>query len=48
MYKASKDGILERKEFKNWCSNNYSTIFNVLTILHQMKRKDVLMKGLYL
>ena len=21
--------ILERKEFKNWCSNNYSTIFNV-------------------
>ena len=29
MYKASKDGILERKEFKNWCSNNYSTIFNV-------------------
>mgnify|MGYP002933407960 FL=1 len=28
-YKASKDGILERKEFKNWCSNNYSTIFNV-------------------
>lgn len=32
MYKfmllASKDGILESKEFGNWCSNNYSKVLN--------------------
>ena len=26
MYTASKDGILEKKEFEKWCKNNYSTI----------------------
>lgn len=26
MYTASKDGILEGKEFERWCSNNYSKI----------------------
>lgn len=26
MYKASKDGILESKEFETWCNNNYSKI----------------------
>lgn len=29
MYKASKDGILENKEFERWCQNNYSTILNL-------------------
>lgn len=28
MYEASKDGILESKEFEKWCSNNYSKILN--------------------
>lgn len=28
MYKASKDGILESKEFEKWCSNNYSKILS--------------------
>lgn len=27
-YTASKDGILEKKEFKKWCSKNYSKILN--------------------
>lgn len=27
MYTASKDGILESKEFEKWCKNNYSKIF---------------------
>ena len=26
MYKASKDGILQSKEFETWCKNNYSKI----------------------
>lgn len=26
MYQASKDGILESKEFEKWCNNNYSKI----------------------
>ena len=26
LYKASKDGILESKEFEKWCKNNYSKI----------------------
>lgn len=26
MYEASKDGILESKEFEKWCSKNYDTI----------------------
>lgn len=28
MLKASKDGILESKEFERWCKNNYSKILN--------------------
>ncbi len=28
MYAASKDGILESKEFEKWCKNNYSRILN--------------------
>ena len=27
-FKASKDGILEEKEFEKWCSKNYSEILN--------------------
>lgn len=27
MYKASGDGILERKEFEKWCNKNYTKIF---------------------
>ena len=28
MEQASVDGILEKNEFKNWCSSNYNTILN--------------------
>ena len=28
MYEASKDGILESKEFEKWCGNHYSKILN--------------------
>ena len=28
MYDASRDGILESREFEKWCSNNYSKILN--------------------
>ena len=28
LYKASRDGILENNEFKDWCSDNYSKILN--------------------
>lgn len=28
MYEASKDGILESKEFEKWCSSHYSKILN--------------------
>lgn len=28
MYKASKDGILESKEFETWCKNNYKKILD--------------------
>ena len=31
MYKASKDGILESKEFEKWCKNNYYKIYNWFT-----------------
>ncbi len=27
MYEASKDGILEKKEFESWCKKNYQKIF---------------------
>ena len=28
MYEASKDGILESKEFEKWCSKHYTKILN--------------------
>lgn len=28
MYEASKDGVLESKEFERWCQNHYDTILN--------------------
>ena len=31
MYKASKDGILESKEFEKWCKSNYYKIYNWFT-----------------
>lgn len=31
MYKASKDGILEKKEFERWARNNYNSFFNLFS-----------------
>lgn len=31
MYKASKDGILEKKEFERWVRNNYNSFFNLFS-----------------
>ena len=31
MYKASKDGILEPKEFERWAKNHYTTFFNLFS-----------------
>ena len=31
MYTASKDGILEPKEFERWARNNYTSFFNILS-----------------
>lgn len=40
--KASKDGILESKEFEKWCSNNYSKILNWFdNVLKEEKQKLV-------
>lgn len=40
---ASKDGILESKEFEKWCSRNYSTILNWFDKVLDYER-DILVK----
>lgn len=42
-YIASKDGILESKEFEKWCSKNYSTILNWFDKVLDYER-DILVK----
>ena len=31
MHEASKDGILETKEFEKWCRDHYSKFFGLFT-----------------
>lgn len=46
MYRASKDGILESKEFEKWCSNNYSVIFYILDSIVSDEEKKCIDEGL--
>ena len=46
MYKASKDGILENKEFERWCQNNYSTILNLFDKIIDKEQQKCINDGL--
>ena len=44
-FKASKDGILEKKEFEKWCSNNYSEILGWFDDLLKFEQSGLLNEG---
>ena len=46
LYKASKDGILENNEFKDWCSNNYSKILDWFDNILDAEKKKLANEGL--
>ena len=46
LYKASKDGILEKNEFKDWCSDNYSKILNWFDSILDAEKKNLINNGL--
>ena len=46
LYKASKDGILENNEFKDWCSNNYSKILDWFDSILDDEQKKLANEGL--
>ena len=46
MYKASRDGILESKEFEKWCKNNYYKIYNWFIKIIDAEIKYYLDKGI--
>ncbi len=46
LYKASKDGILENDEFKDWCSNNYSKILDWFDNILDAEKKKLANEGL--
>ena len=46
LYKASKDGVLESKEFEKWCKNNYSKIYNWFDKILREERKQLVDSGL--
>lgn len=46
LYKASKDGILENNEFKDWCSDNYSKILNWFDSILDAEKKKLVNEGL--
>ena len=46
LYKASKDGILENNEFKDWCSNNYSKILDWFDSILDAEQKKLANEGL--
>lgn len=43
--KASKDGILENKEFKNWCKTNYSEILNWFDDIIKREQNKLIASG---
>lgn len=44
-YTASKDGVLENKEFEKWCSNNYSKILNWFDKILDFERDILILEG---
>ncbi len=46
MYEASKDGILENKEFENWCSKSYNKILNWFDNILEKQRTNLVKEGL--
>ena len=46
LYKASKDGILENNEFKDWCNDNYSKILNWFDKILDTEQKKLSNEGL--
>lgn len=45
IYSASKDGILEKKEFGNWCSYHYKEVLNWFTDVLEFEKKELLNEG---
>lgn len=45
-YTASKDGILESKEFEKWCSNNYSKILGWFDKILNYQRDEFVKEGI--
>lgn len=45
-YTASKDGILEEKEFEKWCSNNYSKILGWFDKVLNYERDELVKEGI--
>ncbi len=45
MYKASKDGYLEQKEFEKWARNNYNNFFNLFKSIETDKEKELKESG---
>ena len=46
LYEASKDGILENKEFEKWCKDGYSRILNWFNNIIKEQEKILIEKGL--
>ena len=46
LYSASKDGILENNEFKNWCNDNYSKILDWFDDLLDSEKKKLINSNL--
>ena len=46
LYKASKDGILENNEFKDWCNDNYSKILKWFDKILDTEQKKLANEGL--
>lgn len=46
LYEASGDGVLEKKEFKKWCSGKYSKILNWFDNILDEKRNDLVKDNL--
>ena len=46
LYEASKDGILESKEFEKWCKNNYTRILGWFDVVMDDQRDKLVSEGL--
>ena len=45
LFIASKNGILEQNEFKNWCNINFEKLNNWLTTVKETGRKELVSQG---